>query len=331
MQGDKDTDVKSEEVEKEEDELIIQTDETQDNDGKENKASKKKDETKHDEVTPDQAIEELRAKLAEREASERQQRDRADAAESKAQEYEQEAQRVKSNLFDKEFQVADAAIDSAKRESASAKQAAALAFEAGDYKAGLEHQERMSLAAAQLVQVENYRARLEARKEQLEAQAEEEAKKPKKQERQLSQDEQFDSFLQTRTPKSAAWLREHRKEALDPVTWNLIVAADQEARRKGYQADSDDYFEHIESRLDGWSGSRTVEADEDAPKSKKPSYNAPPSRGSSSNRAEQNTVKLTKEMREMAWNLRPDLSKAEAERVYARNKLAIEREKESLH
>ena len=289
------------------------------------------------EVSPDEGIEELKAKLVEREASEARERARAEAAERATQESNREVARVKGSLFEKEFQVADSAIDSAKREAASAKAMAATAYEAGDYKNGLEHQERLALAAAQLVQLENYRARLEVRKEQAEEQAAQEAEQRKQAatQRQPTADENFDAFVNTRTPKSASWLRDHRKEAMDPVTWNLILAADQEARRDGCAVDSSDYFEHIENRLEEWKGEERVKLDTPEARergTKKPSYNAPPTRASGSNRASNpNEVRLSKDEKEMALTLRPDLSREDALRNYARNKLAIQRDKESLH
>ena len=51
------------------------------------------------------------------------------------------------------------------------------------------------------------------------------------------------------SPTSQAWLRSHRDVLADPVKKNLMTAAHWEAEAMGIQADTPEYFAHIESKV----------------------------------------------------------------------------------
>ena len=51
------------------------------------------------------------------------------------------------------------------------------------------------------------------------------------------------------SPTSQAWLRSHRDVLADPVKKNLMTAAHWEAEAMGIQADTPEYFVHIENKV----------------------------------------------------------------------------------
>jgi len=95
----------------------------------------------------------------------------------------------------------------------------------------------------------------------------------------------FEASLQGLSPKSQAWLRSHPECVTDDVMNAKVLLADKEARRKGFAADTPEYFSYIEEQM----GYRQPRRDEDdgevetrrSDKSdRRQSYAAPPSRDS---------------------------------------------------
>ena len=117
----------------------------------------------------------------------------------------------------------------------------------------------------------------------------------------------FESALQGVSAKSQAWLRAHPECVTDDVMNAKVLLADKEARRKGFAADTPEYFQYIEESM-GYRKPQHDEVDDDevdtrrADKSeRRQSYSAPPSRDSSSPSSLKPTQKrLSREQVEMA-------------------------------
>jgi hypothetical protein len=117
----------------------------------------------------------------------------------------------------------------------------------------------------------------------------------------------FEAELQDVSAKSQAWLRAHPECVTDDVMRAKVLLADKEARRKGFAADTPEYFQYIEESM-GYRRPQRDDVDDDevdtrrADKSeRRPSYSAPVSRESSSPSSLKPTQKrLSREQVEMA-------------------------------
>jgi hypothetical protein len=245
-------------------------------------------------------------------------------AERRATETEQKAQRFEAEAHTSRSGEVENAIRALKSAQEVAKKAYADAMTAGDYSAAADAQANMSETAARLVQ-------FEARKDYLA----DKAPKPhegavREEPRTLSRDEQFEQFASNLSPRSAKWAREHRDVFDNPSTSKKIGAAHNAAiDLEGIEPDSDAYFAYIEQRL----GLREVEKREEAPVQKRQATLSAPvnsSPSSSSSRGASSNVTLSPAEREMAWNIFGDdpsvKTRADAERMYAKNKLDLIRE-----
>jgi hypothetical protein len=143
----------------------------------------------------------------------------------------------------------------------------------------------------------------------------------------------FEAALQGVSAKSQAWLRAHPECVTDDVMNAKVLLADKEARRKGFAADTPEYFQYIEESM-GYRRPQREEVDDDevdtrrADKSeRRPSYSAPPSRDSSSPSSLKPTQKrLSREQVEMAESMGMTpaqyaawMAKAERDQKYVNN------------
>lgn len=267
--------------------------------------------TQEQEVSPDQGIKELRAKL------EQEQIARAEA-EKRAREMHQNAARANMEVQDTNLQLIHSAMENVKRNGEVLKQHYAAALQAGAFDKAAEIQEYMGINSAKLLQLENGRAALQAR---LESQQNQPAAP------QITDPvEQVASQL---SPRSASWVRNHPQCITDKRLYQKMVGAHNIAVADGYQPDTDDYFEFIETQM-GFrkAPARVTEVEVDEPFSAAAApaqkRNAPPpapsSRAASGNNGSKNVVRLSSEEREMAqmMGMTPE--------EYGRNKLALKRE-----
>lgn len=144
----------------------------------------------------------------------------------------------------------------------------------------------------------------EQKKQDIEYRARQEQSRPE--ERKASSDP-FETALQGVSAKSQAWLRSHPECVTDDVMNAKVLLADKEARRKGFAADTPEYFQYIEESM-GYRKPQRDDAEEDDRDSRRsdksersPSYSAPPSRDSSPGSSLKPTQKrLSREQVEMA-------------------------------
>jgi hypothetical protein len=91
-----------------------------------------------------------------------------------------------------------------------------------------------------------------------------------------------EAAIQGLSPKSQSWLRSHPECVTDDVLNAKVLLADKEAKRKGFAADTPEYFAYIEEKL-GYRKPADDDGDEvdtrqSARTERRPAYAAPPSR-----------------------------------------------------
>lgn len=158
---------------------------------------------------------------------------RASEAEAKAAKASVDA---RSSIYDSELSKLGAGINAAEAEATAAQEAWAQAMGAGDYGSAALAQRRMQRADLNL-------ARLEDAKASLEYEAKRAPREP------APPADLVEAFIQGRTPRTAAWLRQHTDHILDPAKQRAMERAHYSALGEGLDPDTDDYFAHVESKL----------------------------------------------------------------------------------
>lgn len=237
---------------------------------------KKDDEPKRESGT-DEAIESLRRQLETLEAA--RQRDRAEL-ERKSQEAAELAQRANgavAHAAQRDYDLVNTNIANAKSRAEVIKRELRQARVNGDTDLEAELMVESARIGASLDREENRKVELEARYRRDQAQREAEAKKPQ------APSDPFEAAIADLSPKSKAWLRAHPDCVTDDVMNAKVMLADREAKRKGFAADTPEYFEHIEKSLGFRKEVETDDGDDEpAPRrGEKQSYAAPVSRDTS--------------------------------------------------
>lgn len=237
-------------------------------------------------VDPDEGIEALKAnldaataKLAEANAGRAEAERRARDANKTASERAQET-------ADTNLALVTNAIDGVKKDKETLKANYSAAAAAGDWDAAAEAQEGMAEAAAKLQTLEQGKVALEA-----------EAKAPKIQQ----VDDPVEVLALQLSPRSATWVRSHPEYAREPRLYQKMLAAHNLAMTDDIEADSDAYFEAIETTLKMRkvpvvAPVGEVLSEAAAPRRETPPAAAPASRGNGTER----TVRLTSAQVEMA-------------------------------
>lgn len=187
-------------------------------------------------VEPDEGIATLQANLAAaqvqlaeanaaRDAAERRARDAGKTATEKAQETAEANLAMVSN-----------AIDSVKQSLDVAEASYAAALESGDFAGAAKIQREMATHAAKLQTMENGKASMEA-----------EAKNPRPVVQEIN--DPVEALAVQLSPRSAGWVRAHPEFARDSRLYQKMLAAHNLAVADGVEADSDAYFEAIETTL----------------------------------------------------------------------------------
>lgn len=238
-------------------------------------------------------LEGLRAQLARSEAEKA-------AATEIAQRYAQEAQEAQKRVqeaVDHRFHAEDVAIANAlaaaQNDAAAAKAEIARLSADGKFDEAAEATDRLTDAKVRLRQAEGRRSWIEGEKQKSKEQIEQ------YQERQRAQAEQIPQQPQI-SARSQAWLNAHPRFFSDANYQTIALSADRMARAKGIEADSDEYFEFIETMT----GDRTPsEMTEEAPQQRQParsSSTAAPVSRTSAVKTPAKVVRLTPEQRAMA-------------------------------
>lgn len=263
----------------------------------------------NDSQTPEDGIAELKARL------EQEQKARAEA-ERRAQEYQTNAVKAQSEVQDSNLMLIKSAIDSVKQNNESLKANYRDAMAAGDFDAAAQIQEKMSINAAKMLQLQNGKDALEEKLKNPPPAAPEVTDPVEKVASQLS-------------PRSAAWIRAHPQCITDPRMYQKMVGAHNIAMSDGYVVDSDAYFDAIEGHLGFKKAPQVAEEPEEeitlsaasAPVQKRTSVPAAPTtRTASGTGNNKQVVRLSSEMREMAAMM--GMSPEE----YAKNMVALRKE-----
>ena len=179
------------------------------------------------EISTEDAIADLNRKLdAERKAR--------IEAENRAHEASQEVRRANNTVEDTNLQLVTNAISLVKRDADIYKANYRAAMENNDYDAAADAQEGMSNMSARLLQLENGKSALEA--------------KPREAIEQPRRDP-VEAFASQLSPRSANWVRNNPQCVTDPRLNQKMIAAHSLAMADGYEADSDDYFNFVETTL----------------------------------------------------------------------------------
>jgi len=182
------------------------------------------------------------------------------------------------------------------------------ALQAGDTRAAAQIQRKLARNEAELLQIEQGKAALETAPRQREV--------PQQQPQRYA--DPVDAFASQLSPRSADWVRSHPEYARDPRKNQEMIAAHQLAVARGHEADTDAYFQAVESVLGLNQQQETPRA---APERRQaPPPTAPSSRqGGTPGSSSPNRVRLTSEEVEMAEIL------GQTPEEYARHKVALQK------
>lgn len=245
--------------------------------------------------------------------------------EQAAQEIVQEAVQIRSGAEKAAHSNMKSALAAAQSEQEAAKKDYANFLEAGDFVAAAESQQKMSRAAARVVQVERDISEFETQQ----SEAEERAKHQPRRQTESQPVDVLTSIDQNPNlmPEEKKFLKSHPELMADRQKNAELGIAYQRAMNDGLSRGTPEYFEFIENfmgiKKSGKSESvRTTDDDEEAGRA---ANGAPVRRDNAGQRREQrpSQVKLTPEQREIARNM------GISEVGYARNMLKLQNEKQS--
>ena len=154
---------------------------------------------------------------------------RAQEAEAEAQRTEQSAQQT---IADSRLNTITTGISAAEAEATAAEEAWAAAMSAGDYAAAARAQRRMQRAEGNLARLEDAKSELAERPQ---------VRRPPS--------DPVEAFIAGRTARTASWLRAHADHIVDPVKQRAMERAHFSALGEGLEPDTDEYFAHVETRL----------------------------------------------------------------------------------
>ena len=261
---------------------------------------------KEEKISVDDGIRDLKFKLEE----ERQARLEA---ERKMKQASEQVNVARSEVDDTNLRLIDNAIETVKGNQLALKRSYADALSNGDHETAADIQIQMSEIALQKMQLENGKNAYQAKMEEA-----------KNRPVEVDPVEQLASQL---SPRSADWVRSHPEYATNPRLYQKMLAAHNLAMADGLSADTDDYFETIESTLKIAPRQAVPQYESalsaaSAPKSTRTAPPAaPPSRSPSTNSGTRpNVVRLNAQEREMANMM------GMTDQEYARNKMALIKE-----
>lgn len=171
----------------------------------------------------------------------------ATQATQRAERAEQEAAELRKNVHQTELDALETGIASADEAAGSIQREIERFSEEGDHKGIADASRRLAQAESRKLYLEQSRDDLKAR-----------APAQQQQRPAAAPADPVEAFIQTRTPMTQNWLRQHRDYITDPVKNNKMTAAHYDAMAQGHQPDTDGYFKHVEKFV----GIITAEADD---------------------------------------------------------------------
>jgi hypothetical protein len=267
---------------------------------------------------PEDPLAKLKAQLAEEQADKAREKAAREAAERRANELQGTAVRAQTDKQESDIQLVTTAIEAAKQALAMAKAQYAEAAAAGDWEAAGNAQEAIAEATNKKIALENGLVALKAQ--------------PKPRPEPII--DPVEQVAQTLTPKSAAWVRAHPETITDPRLNQRLLAAHNMAVTDGIATDTPEYFAAVEAYMGLTPRAARADAVEDDALSdaarpvgaRTPPAAAPVTRNGSPGAPRPGTVRLTAAEREAAHFSFPNETPQEAERQYALQKLALEKE-----
>jgi hypothetical protein len=213
------------------------------------------------------AVEDLKSQLATLEAQTKQERERAQAAERRAADETQRANRAteeiktaRTEITDRELDTVVSGIAAATAEAEAAQKDFEAAAEAGDFKKQGDAQRRIARAEAKLGRLDEAKADIEVRRADTEKRTGNPNATVETARREAPVADPIEAVLSQMRPETAAWIRAHpehgmalardvagRASAEDIRRANKLRAAHSDAIAEGYGQDTPEYFRHVET------------------------------------------------------------------------------------
>lgn len=178
-------------------------------------------------------------------------------AERVARENAELANRANGQAMRSHYDMVQGHISAATNALSSIKEQMRIARASGDFDSETDLQSKFVKAQARLLQYEDEKADLEAR-----AQQARERPEPARAEPQQRPSDPFEAYVQTVSPASQNWLRQHRECVTDPEQNAKVIWGHQQALKRGLKADTPEYFSYLEDHMGYSTKRKSVEADE---------------------------------------------------------------------
>lgn len=167
---------------------------------------------------------------------------------------QEEIAQARGETVDARRATVDTSILAAQAESDNARREYQLALEAGDFGKASEANAKLIKAASQVTLLEDKKRTFA-----------DEAARPRPLEGAVRQPQrptnEVDAYIETKSPRTQTWLRDHPECVTDPRMNNKTVGAHYEALAEGYSPDTEGYFLFIDRKL-GFAGQPAEAADE---------------------------------------------------------------------
>ena len=181
-------------------------------------------------ISVEDGINELKARLEE-------ERRARELAERRAKEASEQFAAAKNDVNDTNLKLIDNAIDTVKRNTDILKQNLRDAYASGDFDAVADIQLNMTKAELDLRQLQTGKQQYELATKQ--------PVKPA-----YTSSDPVEAFASQLTRESADWIRAHPEYAKDETLKADMIDAHNSAIRRGIQADTPEYFQYVERKLD---------------------------------------------------------------------------------
>lgn len=196
---------------------------------------------------PQAAVERLRGDLARAQSQHQAESEARRAAEARAMASDGRVRAVEQDRAALEFSTVSSALDAATQQASSIKRDLANAMQEAEYTKVADLQEQLGRVAATIVQLESGKAEMERRA----------AMPPQQQQQQPRQPagDPIQADLQGRTPRTRAWLEQHKDATgvpryyTDPKFQRRVIRSHEDAVDAGHAIDTDGYFDFINRSL----------------------------------------------------------------------------------
>lgn len=183
---------------------------------------------------------------AERDRQARQEADRrATLAAQDAARARQEATAARGEAVDSQYDTVTSGLEAAQSESKAAEQEYTAAFEKGDGPAMAIAQRKMARAEARIVRLDEAKVDIEARKKTIPDDGG--SRQRDVTNRAEPAVDPVEAYLANRSEPTQKWLRDHKEWITDPRKNAKLTSAHYSAQAEGIEADTPEYFEHVET------------------------------------------------------------------------------------